>query len=1072
MIDARVTLSGNQRRFVARAVTRVRGTKCSLNSEPTWQRRARSTMAPTAILHPTHLASKTGSLPVFCAIVLLGTLLGGGVARANDAIRELTRQFGKTPALVVVVCGGDEQAAAAITQLVEQTPWTIFCRGAKSAELDKIRAWAEDNRLLGKRVYVADDTGSSLWLAGDMADAVWVLPGVAAAPAEEEIMRVLHPGGISIAAGKVTWKPADSRLDQWRHPYHGPDNNVVSQDLVASLPGELRFQTNPTFAPMPNQTLFSGGRIFFFTGHIAFHEREEPLLNTLTVLNAYNGLRLWSRSLDPSCVVHNFTKLATADEVVFAEGGTLWVLDAATGEERGKFPVPAEAASEGDTDWKWIVQEGNVLWAAFGPPDGRVTPFRLKRQMGHWPWEVADMQYRVIVDNFGAARRLAAFQYPEMKPLWSIQESDPFDVRALCLEGERIFQLAPSKYVAARDAGTGEQLWRSTPATSPGLLEAIGAAIKRQGWGLGWATYCCARAHDGVLCIAGPPFKKTIGVGLEKGQLLWVSDIQSPHPFFCKDALYVMPRVAAPAAGCRKLDPLTGELLDEFSLGVIGSCTRLTVTPNQFFYRPGGGEGRTVYFDLSAQQLANYEGVVRPGCFDGVVPANGRLYWMPLACDCWQVHGTFSMAPRVTIKPADRPAESPPWTTPTSSEPATAKDWPMFRATAAGTATVAASVGRQARELWRRQLSSENLSAPTVVANRVFVGGSDGTVSALNSTDGKTLWRATSHSAVLYPPAYWNGRVVFGSCDGSLYCLDATNGRILGRVEMAPEKRFINIMDQFMSAWPLGGGVVVNNDGLAFSAAGSTAADGAEVLAVDLATGKPRWRQTYTMDRKEPRLSFGVQGNILLRDNTLFINGGAPVGIVALDAETGGKPQIVARLEAGREMFLDPDGQPLCCGPELYSSQWARTTIFKRHQGRVYFQLSGRQVALVDGRLFCSDDSQALDRIVDLMNKDPKSGGALSAATAPWDVMQLPVDAAILWAGKSADVLGLAMGTDGLVALHKDSAEGISTEGQSLWRVPLPATPVRWGVALADAQCVITLTDGHIVCLDLSDAKD
>ena len=163
---------------------------------------------------------------------------------------------------------------------------------------------------------------------------------------------------------------------------------------------------------MPNQTLFAGGRIFFFTGHIAFHEREEPLLNKLTVLNAYNGLRLWSRSLDPNCVVHNFTKLATSREIVFAEGETLWMLDAATGTEKGKFAVPQEVSAAGDTDWKWIVQQGDRLWAAFGPPDGRVMPFRLKRQMGHWPWDVADMQYRPIVQNFGAARTSGGVSLP------------------------------------------------------------------------------------------------------------------------------------------------------------------------------------------------------------------------------------------------------------------------------------------------------------------------------------------------------------------------------------------------------------------------------------------------------------------------------------------------------------------------------------------------------------------------------------------------------------------------------------------------------------------------------------
>ena len=293
---------------------------------------------------------------------------------ADDALVELSKHLGKTPGLVVVVCGGDESDVPVIARLVEQTPWTIFCRGGASPEMEKLRDWAREKGLLAARVYVVNDPArgtqysGSLDLAGDMADAVWVMPR-AKAPPEQEILRVLHPGGIGLVEGKRLLKPAPPGVDEWRHPNHAPDNNVVSQDRLARLPGELRFQTHPVFAAMPNQTLFAGGRIFFFTGHIAFHEREEPLLNTLTVLNAYNGLRLWSRPLNPDYVVHNVAKIATQSEVVFAEGGTLWMLDAATGQQRGAFSVPAEAAAAGDTDWKWIAQEGDKLWAAFGPPD-------------------------------------------------------------------------------------------------------------------------------------------------------------------------------------------------------------------------------------------------------------------------------------------------------------------------------------------------------------------------------------------------------------------------------------------------------------------------------------------------------------------------------------------------------------------------------------------------------------------------------------------------------------------------------------------------------------------------------
>jgi outer membrane protein assembly factor BamB len=946
---------------------------------------------------------------------LLSTMVCCGAVMANDAVRELSKHLGRTPALVVVVCAGNERELPTIIGLVEQTPWTILCRGTPTPALDRLRVWAREKGILGARLYVVDEPGGSLGLAGDLADAVWVAPDVARPPSEKEILRTLHPGGVYVASGKVVVKPAPPGVAEWRHPYHEPDNNVVSQDRVARLPGELRFQTYPVYAAMPNQTLFAGGRIFFFTGHIAFHEREESLLNTLTVLNAYNGLRLWSRPLDRKYVVHNVAKLATGREIVFAEGGNLWMLDAATGQERGRYSIPPEAAAAGDTDWKWLALQKDTLLVALGPPDASVAPHRQKMVVGGWPWNVANDQYKSIIDNFGAARRLAAFRYPEMKLLWIVSEPEAFDVRALCLEGGRIFELAPEKYMAARDSATGNELWRRTPSTSKDLFDAIGGALKRHGWGLGWATYCCARASRGVVCIAGPPFKKTIGVSLERGELLWSLGIESPHPFFFQDALYVVPRVGRTTA-CQIIDPTSGKVLDQYSLGVTGSCTRLTVTPNQFYYRPGGGIGKTVYADIGARKLAEYEGIVRPGCFDGVVPANGRLYWMPLACGCWQVHGTFCMAPRRPLNEPSAPAESSAWASPAATTPAAANDWPMFRANSAGTARVPAAIPQKVRELWRRQLPGSVLTAPICATGRIFVGGTDGTVRALDADNGKVLWQAASQAAVLHPPAYWQGRVVFGSCDGSLYCVDASDGKVLGRAELAPEKRLVNIMDRLMSAWPLGGGVVVSDDGLAYTAAGSTATDGAVAAATDITSGRCRWRQSYTLDRREPKLSFGVQSNVLLKDNTLYINGGAPVGIVALDAASGANPRVVSQRQSGMEMFLRSDGQALCAGPEL----------------------------------FCHDQAKTLDL---------KNSGQFPS------VVRLLLGHDLPGARNATDFWGVAIGSDGLVVLHQDRVEGISQDGRSLWTVPLPVPPVRWGVALTGKQCAVTLSNGLVMCL-------
>ena len=79
--------------------------------------------------------------------------------------------------------------------------------------------------------------------------------------------------------------------------------------------------------------------------------------------------------------------------------------------------------------------------------------------------------------------------------------------------------------------------------------------------------------------------------------------------------------------------------------------------------------------------------------------------------------------------------------------------------------------------------------------------------------------------------------------------------------------------------------------------------------------------------------------------------------------------------------------------------------------------------------------------------------------------MRLRLDESILWAGNTADVCGLAVGADGLVLLHRDSVEAVDLDGRSLWKSPLPAPPVRWGLALTGKQCVVTLCDGTIECL-------
>ena len=145
---------------------------------------------------------------------ILSMILCGSTAIAGDAVLALSKYLGKTPALVVVVCGESAKDLPALAGIVDRTPWTVLCRGPVSPDLAKVRDWAREKGLLGKRMYVVDDHGSSLWLAGEMADAVWVMPDAKDPPSKEEVLRVLHPGGVYFTSEETVVKPFGNSASQ------------------------------------------------------------------------------------------------------------------------------------------------------------------------------------------------------------------------------------------------------------------------------------------------------------------------------------------------------------------------------------------------------------------------------------------------------------------------------------------------------------------------------------------------------------------------------------------------------------------------------------------------------------------------------------------------------------------------------------------------------------------------------------------------------------------------------------------------------------------------------------------
>ena len=65
----------------------------------------------------------------------------------------------------------------------------------------------------------------------------------------------IGPGGKALLGAKTVVKPLPKGLDDWSHPYHGPDNNPQSTDQLARAPYLTQFIAYPKFCPSPAVTV-------------------------------------------------------------------------------------------------------------------------------------------------------------------------------------------------------------------------------------------------------------------------------------------------------------------------------------------------------------------------------------------------------------------------------------------------------------------------------------------------------------------------------------------------------------------------------------------------------------------------------------------------------------------------------------------------------------------------------------------------------------------------------------------------------------------------------------------------
>ena len=937
-------------------------------------------------------------------------------------------------------------------ELVQQTELTVYVQSASPEICRDVRTKAAKEGLLGSRIFVVSGDSNRIQLASNLADAVIVGDSANGDVMRSEVLRVLRPEGKALIGDKLITKPQPKGLDEWNHPYHGPDNNPQSRDQVARGPFLTHFLAEPWFGPMPEVTVTSGGRIFKAFGHVAYKPREWPLLNTLVCLNAYNGTELWRRKLREGYMVHRNTMIATPKILMLGDDQACKLIDAASGKQLDAIELKGDDSQP--LAWKWMAMKDGVLFALLGKQEQKTIAKKGVRALAGWPWREMGKGYAQADYPWGFGKTLVAIDPSSKKILWQYEETEPLDSRASCMTSGRLFFYSHGNFLGCLDAKSGSIAWKTSDAD---VLDAIGEHGRAQNPQLGFSSTSYAKCNDQAIYFAGPQRKNLVAVSAKTGRLLW----QHPHGNFQlvlrDDALYALGRTET----SKKFDLTSGKMLADLQC-YRGNCTRATATVDSIFTR-GHRHTGTQQLSFDGDRLTRIS-MMRPACQDGVVVSNGLLYWGPWMCDCnLSLVGVLSLAPAgdfdfdSAATDAGRLEKFRDAPTKVVALDVTANDWPTYRQNNARQSGVYVSVGKPSGincEFAPKGVDS--LTAPVIVGNLAISAASNGSVQAIDLDSKDTRWTTYTGGKIFYPPTIWNGRAFVGSADGYVYCLEAATGETIWRFRAAPENRMIPVYGKLSSTWPVASGVLVE-DGIAYAAAGIANYDGTHVFALDAVTGKIVWQNNTSgrMFGDDLVTGVSVQGHLLKHEDRIYLAGGNVVSPAIYDAKTGECVNDLSKSSGqwtkaprGRELFL--------MGKEVVAFDRLLYSPKPYQVGRYHSQNRFLQASY--GNVLVRARPGRIVRIQDANADTKKIAGVWeNAVFEQVDALAVAADQIVVTGtlrGQTPEVLG------------KHIVAGLNLEtGKLLWHETLPGAPASWGLAIgASGTVCVTTQDGQLIC--------
>jgi outer membrane protein assembly factor BamB len=986
-----------------------------------------------------------------------------GAAEFPPTVAEASNVLG---GLVVIVDGGEPEPAASLARTGR---YLVHLLERDAAVVDSLRARLQATGLYGlASVEQLEGTGK-LPYAEDLVNLLVIADPTAGGLTLAEAARVVCPGGTVLAVAPaftreamkaaglaevreivadgrlvIGRKPRPEAIDEWSHPRHGADGNAVSLDRAVGPSRRIRWVAGPQ---VEISNLVSAGGRNFYAGVLA--------------RDAFNGLKLWEKTLDPSPARGGFGSraapgsvlpVASADRLMVFDGGKLRALDAASGAVQLEYAAPRPPLE--------ILHLDGVL---------------------------------LSVDQ----ESINAFESGSGKLRWSVPAARP---RCVVAGDGSVFYLE-----GPTDGSAGARIASVTLAAGKILWE---------NHGLDWLARVrrCVHHRGYLACEISTLSDEARGNELRMlsaadGRPLWahpftpfMAHFKQARAMFVDDTVWVIAGndESNGSGGCLGLDPLTGAVKRKLP-GDFGHCFPPVATSRYLF------TGEMDPVDLATGEVQANR-ITKGACSRdaGVVLANGLIYASPKHCRCWPMLRDYSaLAPqrpggelppveRIEFRPEAGPAAAPAPETPLEDP---AVEWTCYRHDAFRSGATLAPAPVDLRVLWTASLGAwpegriadewrgnyfirGPVGPPVVAGGLVFVTRPDAhQVVAIDARSGKVRWSFTASGRVDTAPTIHRGLCLFGSKSGHVYCLRADDGRLVWRLRAAPVDERIVAYGQIESPWPIPGSVLVVDDAAYFACGRQSLADGGIlVFSVDPRTGKPRWvRRLDSVPQKEFYASSGQDFDnfdLLHREGD-----GVAMSRWLFDRDAGKMTCLeksgFAQMVYGQGSVMFPRGT-WSYAPVDEPESWKERpfvrplmvfrdrTLFGSSQERdVVFR---RDFDLESGEKFNSDWFSGWETAHKKLGVRWRSERL--AKSAQWSVAPFAPDAKAPPSGnaKAPRISAMALTAGALFVVGEDGrlAALSPKDGKTLGEVVVP--PPAWdGLAVAEGCLFLTTQDGRVV---------